>query len=114
VYGIEVHGILCDAASVCPGNTETTSYFAIDNAHLVEFLPYETSPLVISLFGGQYTAFAPLDDDVSRDFNTAPNGKLYVLDLQIKRLAIYTYEQYLSSRPWASTKRSPIKPVDND
>ncbi len=89
-----------------PHGTQTHAYFAISDAHLLGFLPYEMSPLVISLFGGQYAAIVTLDDSSLDGFRARPSGKLYRMDLSPKQLTVYSYAEYLAKHPWDSPQSS--------
>lgn len=89
-----------------PVDHPALKYFAVPDAHVVAFLPWEMSTLLISLFGGQYAGSVTLDDCSSTRFRSKQDGTLYRIDLSPRRLQTYSFRGYLSAKPWEETRLS--------
>jgi hypothetical protein len=89
-------------------NREVYRFFKVPEAHVLAFLPMENRPLVITLFGGRYTASIPLAEDSSQANVPITEGRVFLFDLKAKELKRFSYEEYLTQRPWP-TDSAPIR-----
>jgi HNH endonuclease len=79
---------------------ELYRFFKVPDAHVLAFLPMENKPLIITLFGGRYTAAIPLQDDSSQSSVPIQEGRVFQIDLKAKQLKVSSYEKYILQRPW--------------
>jgi hypothetical protein len=81
-------------------NQESYRFFKVPETHVLAFVPMEKRPLVITLFGGKYTAAIPLQDDSSQSGVPIQEGRVFQIDLKTKQLKQSSYGEYLLQRPW--------------
>jgi hypothetical protein len=83
-------------------NPEAFNFFSIPETHVLAVLPDEPYVLAISLFGGSYTALVPLHEAGSFEWPLNRGGQVFQFSLRDKQFKQWSYDDYLTARPWLS------------
>lgn len=85
--------------------TQALDVFCVPESHIIALMPDDPNSLVISLFGGSYTALVPLHSADAPPLLPPRQGKVFQLSFKQKQFKQWTYDEYLLAR-----LRAPQKP----